>query len=75
MGVNPASVKDPLSDYAWVLWTVEWNPSVTGSYSLIVLAIDGTGAVQTAVIAEPFPNGATGYYVVDVGVTSAGATS
>lgn len=67
---TPASVKDPLSDNTWVLWTADWNPPSTGHYSIAVRATDKTGAVQTAVMAAPFPNGATGYHVVDVGVTS-----
>jgi len=65
-----ASVKDPLSDYTWVLWTADWNPPATGNYSITVRATDRTGAVQTAVMAAPFPGGATGYAIVDVGVTS-----
>ena len=65
-----ASFKDPLSDYTWVLWTVDWNPPSTGHYSIAVRATDKTGAVQTASIASPFPSGATGYHIVDVGVTS-----
>jgi DMSO/TMAO reductase YedYZ molybdopterin-dependent catalytic subunit len=66
----PASVRDPLSDYTWVLWKADWNPPSTGHYSLAVRATDKTGAVQTAVMNTPFPNGATGYHIVDVGVTS-----
>jgi len=66
----PASVKDPLSNYTWVLWTADWNPPSTGNFSLAVRATDGTGAVQTAVMATPFPSGATGYHIVDVGVSS-----
>jgi len=65
-----ASVKDPLSNFTWVLWTAQWNPPSTGQYSLQVRATDGTGAVQTADMAQPFPGGATGYCIVDVGVTS-----
>jgi DMSO/TMAO reductase YedYZ molybdopterin-dependent catalytic subunit len=65
-----ASLKDPLSGNTWVLWTADWNPPATGHYSIAVRATDGTGAVQTAVIASPFPGGATGYDIVDVGVTS-----
>ncbi len=65
-----ASFKDPLSDNTWVLWTANWNPPATGHYSIAVRATDKTGAVQTASMATPFPNGATGYHVVDVGVTS-----
>ncbi len=66
----PASVKDPLSGNTWVLWTADWNPPSAGHYSLAVRATDGTGAVQTASMAAPFPGGATGYNIVDVGVTS-----
>jgi DMSO/TMAO reductase YedYZ molybdopterin-dependent catalytic subunit len=65
-----ASVKDPLSGNTWVLWRADWNPPSAGHYSLAVRATDGTGAVQTAVMAVPFPGGATGYNIVDVGVTS-----
>jgi len=65
-----ASVKDPLSDYTWVLWTADWNPPAAGHYSIAVRATDKTGAVQTASMAAPFPGGATGYAIVDVGVTS-----
>ena len=66
----PASVKDPLSENTWVLWTADWNPPSTGHYSLAVRATDKTGAVQTAVMNTPFPSGATGYHIVDVGITS-----
>lgn len=65
-----ASVSSPLSQYTWVFWTAEWNPPSTGDYSLTVRATDGTGAVQTAVVSGPFPNGATGYHVVDISVLS-----
>jgi DMSO/TMAO reductase YedYZ molybdopterin-dependent catalytic subunit len=66
----PASVKDPLSDYTWVLWTADWNPPSTGHYAIAVRATDKTGAVQFAAIRTPFPSGALGYHIVDVGVTS-----
>jgi DMSO/TMAO reductase YedYZ molybdopterin-dependent catalytic subunit len=65
-----ASVKDPLSGNTWVLWTADWNPPAAGNYSIAVRATDKTGAVQTASMAAPFPGGATGYAIVDVGVTS-----
>jgi DMSO/TMAO reductase YedYZ molybdopterin-dependent catalytic subunit len=67
---NLASLQDPLSQYTWVLWTADWNPPAKGNYSITVRATDGTGAVQTASMASPFPGGATGYAIVDVGVTS-----
>ena len=66
----PASVKDPLSGNTWVLWTADWNPPSMGNFSVAVRATDMTGATQTAQMASPFPSGATGYHIVDVGVTS-----
>ncbi|MDV3244246.1 MAG: molybdopterin-dependent oxidoreductase [Nitrososphaerales archaeon] len=66
----PASIKDPLSNYTWVIWTAEWNPPITGDYRIAVRATDKTGVVQTAAMVAPFPNGATGYHVVDIGVVS-----
>ncbi len=65
-----ASLTPPLSEYTWVFWTTEWNPPAQGPYKLVVRATDGTGAVQTAVVAAPFPGGATGYHVVDISVVA-----
>jgi len=70
-----ASFMDPLSKYTWVMWSAQWNPPVTGRYVLQVRATDGTGAVQTAVVTQPFPDGATGYSVVDISVLPAAQTS
>jgi DMSO/TMAO reductase YedYZ molybdopterin-dependent catalytic subunit len=63
-----ASVKDPLSGYTWVFWAAEWNPPTKGDYRIIVRATDKTGKVQTAILQDPFPNGATGYHMVDITV-------
>ena len=65
-----ASMTEPLSNNTWIFWSSEWNPPASGHYKLVVRATDGTGAVQTAVMTDPFPNGATGYHVVDVSVSS-----
>ena len=65
-----ASLTDPLSNYTWVFWSAQWNPPALGNYALTVRATDGTGAVQTAMIADPFPDGATGYHVVDISVVA-----
>ncbi len=61
-----AHLKDALSPYTWVLWTV--NAPMTGNnhYKIIARATDKTGKVQTSEIADPFPNGATGYPVINV---------
>jgi len=63
-----ASLKDPLSGYTWVFWATEWNPPTKGDYRIVVRATDNAGNVQTATLQDPFPNGATGYHVVDVTV-------
>jgi DMSO/TMAO reductase YedYZ molybdopterin-dependent catalytic subunit len=62
------SLKDPLSGYTWVFWAAEWNPPAKGEYQIMVRATDNTGKVQTAIIQNPFPSGATGYHVVDITV-------
>jgi DMSO/TMAO reductase YedYZ molybdopterin-dependent catalytic subunit len=62
-----ASIKDPLSKYTWVLWTAGFTPAAAGSnYTLIVRATDKTGKVQTAEIRPPFPDGATGYHMINI---------
>ncbi|MDA4128917.1 MAG: sulfite oxidase [Thaumarchaeota archaeon] len=60
-----ASLVDPLSNYTWVFWKLEWNPPAAGSYKIMVRATDGQGKVQVSTMTDPFPNGATGYHVVD----------
>ena len=65
-----ASLYDPLSKNTWVFWKLEWNPTSSGDYRLMVRATDGTGKAQVATLSDPFPNGATGYSVVDVRVSS-----
>jgi DMSO/TMAO reductase YedYZ molybdopterin-dependent catalytic subunit len=65
-----ASLYDPLSKYTWVFWRLDWNPPSSGDYRLMVRATDGNGAVQVATMTDPFPNGATGFDVVDVKVSS-----
>jgi hypothetical protein len=59
-------LKDPLSSYTWVLWATEFNVTEKGSHRIIARATDKTGNTQTAEIADPFPNGATGYPVINV---------
>ena len=66
-----ASLNDPLSPFTWVFWRLDWNPPGAGDYRLMVRATDGTGQVQVATMTNPFPDGATGYSVVDVKVAPA----
>jgi DMSO/TMAO reductase YedYZ molybdopterin-dependent catalytic subunit len=63
---KPTQLKDPLSSYTWVLWTTEINVTDKGSHRIIARSTDKTGKTQTAEIADPFPNGATGYDVVNI---------
>jgi len=62
-----ASIKDPLSKYTWVLWTAGFTPAgAQGNYTVIVRATDKSGKVQTAEIRPPFPDGATGYHMINI---------
>jgi hypothetical protein len=51
----------------WRQWVLRWR-AVSGSHTLTVRAIDGTGALQTEEVAPPFPDGATGYHTIEVDV-------
>jgi DMSO/TMAO reductase YedYZ molybdopterin-dependent catalytic subunit len=59
-----AQIKDPLSQYTWVLWTAGYVPPNKENYSIVVRATDSTGKVQTTEMRPPFPNGATGYHTI-----------
>ena len=54
---------------AWAIWRSTWNPPALGAYALRVRATDGTGAVQSAEDMKPIPTGASGYHVIEIGVT------
>ena len=59
-----AIIKDPLSQYTWVLWTAGFTPIGKEQYNIIVRATDKTGQTQTAEFNKPFPDGATGYHTI-----------
>jgi DMSO/TMAO reductase YedYZ molybdopterin-dependent catalytic subunit len=61
-----ARIKGPLSPYSWVIWTTELDVTEKSNYRITVRATDKTGKIQTGETREPFPNGATGYHMVDV---------
>lgn len=50
-----------LSKDTWRQWRTTWTPDSAGQHTVRVRAIDGTGEVQTAEVAPPIPNGASGY--------------
>jgi len=59
-----AQIKDPLSQYTWVLWTAGYVPPNKENYKIVVRATDKTGNTQTTEMSPPFPNGATGYHII-----------
>jgi DMSO/TMAO reductase YedYZ molybdopterin-dependent catalytic subunit len=61
-----ARIKDPLSQYTWVLWTVDLDLSAQSNRSIIVRATDKTGKIQADEVTDPFPDGATGYDMINV---------
>jgi hypothetical protein len=61
-----ANIKDPLSKYTWVLWAAEFTPTASqGSNRIVVRATDKTGKVQTSEVRPPFPDGDTGYHIIN----------
>jgi DMSO/TMAO reductase YedYZ molybdopterin-dependent catalytic subunit len=61
-----AIIKNPLSQYTWVLWTAGYTSTGNENYKIVVRATDKAGQVQTAEFNKPFPDGATGYQTVNV---------
>jgi DMSO/TMAO reductase YedYZ molybdopterin-dependent catalytic subunit len=65
---NQAELRPPRSPYSWVLWAYKWNPTSSGTATIVTRATDGTGQLQDSTATDPFPNGATGYSSVQVTV-------
>jgi DMSO/TMAO reductase YedYZ molybdopterin-dependent catalytic subunit len=63
-----AQVKTPNTPNVWSLWVAQWVPEARGSLRLMVRAVDGTGEVQVATPAPPFPDGSSGLHAVTVTV-------
>ena len=62
-----AKIKEPLSQYTWVLWTAGVIPKErVGNYKIVVRATDKKGQVQISELRKPFPDGATGYHTISV---------
>lgn len=62
-----ARIKDPLSKYTWVLWSAGFTPATAQkNYRIVVRATDKTGKVQTAEVRPPFPDGNTGYHIINI---------
>jgi sulfite oxidase len=56
-----------VTDDAWRQWVLDWSPTA-GKYTIQVRATDKDGDTQTADVARPDPDGATGYHTRTVTV-------
>jgi len=61
------TLSGPISKAVWVQWQVPWT-ATPGRHSIEVRATDGTGAVQTADVTPPAPDGARGHHTINVSV-------
>ena len=61
-----ATLKQPLGAVTWTLWELPWTPTRADKYAIVARMIDLQGYVQQPVLADPFPNGATGYHRIYV---------
>ncbi len=66
---NAAELEPALGALTWLRWKLDWVPPGTGKFTIVARSTDGTGARETEVRREPFPNGATGWDAADVLVT------
>ncbi|MEO3757092.1 molybdopterin-dependent oxidoreductase [Mycobacterium sp. B14F4] len=57
------------SEDTWRLWSHDWQATEPGTHTITVRATDNSGAVQTADLADPVPDGATGWHSVTFNVT------
>ncbi|MGZ4680024.1 MAG: molybdopterin-dependent oxidoreductase, partial [Ilumatobacteraceae bacterium] len=62
-----ARLGSDVTDDAWRQWVLDWQ-ATPGDYTIKVRATDKTGATQTADVAPPDPDGATGYHTRSVRV-------
>ncbi len=66
-----AAIKEPLSKYAWTLWTYQWEPSSNGTYDISVRATDHEGNIQkkgNIISRRVYPSGADGIHSISVEV-------
>jgi hypothetical protein len=66
---SEAVLKKPTSPYSWVLWAYDWTPINKGAYTVVVRAYDGAGNVQDSQVSSSFPDGASGYNMIQLRVT------
>jgi len=61
-----AELGDSLGIHAWRQWRLNWTPATAGSHLIRVRAINETGETQTSAVAQPAPNGASGWHTIEV---------
>jgi hypothetical protein len=62
-----ATLAATVSSDTWREWNYPW-PATRGTHKVRVRATDATGATQTSDLADPAPNGASGWHTIQVGV-------
>ena len=65
---QPAELGASYSNETWRLWSFGWQATQPGLHTITVRATDNTGAVQTSELADPVPDGATGWHTVSFAV-------
>jgi DMSO/TMAO reductase YedYZ molybdopterin-dependent catalytic subunit len=66
-GWQPAQLAETVGPDTWRQWKYEWT-ATPGTHTLTVRATDANGKLQTAEVAPPMPDGATGYHSIRVKV-------
>lgn len=64
---RPAQLAETVSADTWRQWVFPWD-AAAGQHRLRVRATNAHGITQTAAIASPAPNGASGWHTIDVTV-------
>lgn len=64
---QPADLGKVASVDTWVQWRLDWD-ATPGPHRIAVRATDANGTVQTAELAPPAPDGATGHHTIAVEV-------
>ncbi len=64
---QPAEMAETIGPDTWRQWKFDWQ-ATSGTHTLAVRATDANGKLQTAEVAPPMPNGATGFHSIKVKV-------
>jgi hypothetical protein len=62
-----ATLAATVSSDTWREWSYPW-PATSGKHTVRVRATDATGETQTSELADPAPNGASGWHTIQVQV-------